>query len=52
MRSFCLSLHPPVSLGGIAVPLCNTHPAAELEYHIQDSQAAVVVVCLPFAHIS
>jgi hypothetical protein len=37
------AISPPA--GGIAVPLCNTHPAAELEYHIQDSQAAVVVVC-------
>eukprot|EP00123_Amoebidium_parasiticum_P009623 comp19602_c1_seq1/m.23079 comp19602_c1_seq1/g.23079 ORF comp19602_c1_seq1/g.23079 comp19602_c1_seq1/m.23079 type:complete len:573 (-) comp19602_c1_seq1:167-1885(-) len=29
--------------GGIAVPLCDSHPPAEWEYYIRDSQAAVVV---------
>jgi malonyl-CoA/methylmalonyl-CoA synthetase len=29
--------------GGIAVPLCTTHPAPELEYVIDDSDAAIVV---------
>ena len=30
--------------GGIAVPLCNTHPLPELEYIIQDSQSDVLLV--------
>ena len=29
--------------GGIAVPLCEVHPAAELTYTIQDSGASIVV---------
>ncbi|XP_058530022.1 malonate--CoA ligase ACSF3, mitochondrial isoform X2 [Ochotona princeps] len=29
--------------GGIAVPLYRKHPAAQLEYYIQDSQSSVVV---------
>ena len=29
--------------GGVAVPLCTTHPASELQYAIQDSQAAKVI---------
>eukprot|EP00455_Lapot_gusevi_P054520 TRINITY_DN8757_c0_g1_i1.p1 TRINITY_DN8757_c0_g1~~TRINITY_DN8757_c0_g1_i1.p1 ORF type:complete len:528 (-),score=41.34 TRINITY_DN8757_c0_g1_i1:110-1693(-) len=29
--------------GGLAVPLCVTHPTPELEYYIQDSQASVLV---------
>ncbi|TPX41592.1 hypothetical protein SeMB42_g05504 [Synchytrium endobioticum] len=30
--------------GGIAVPLCDTHPSPELEYTINDSGASVVIV--------
>ena len=29
--------------GGVAVPLCTTHPVSELLYTIQDSQAAMVI---------
>lgn len=29
--------------GGVAVPLCTTHPSAELEYVIADSRADIVV---------
>ncbi len=34
--------------GGIAVPLCTTHPAPELEYTIEDSGASVIVGHLEF----
>ncbi len=30
--------------GGVAVPLCTTHPAPELEYVLKDTQAEAVVV--------
>ena len=30
-------------LGGVAVPLCKTHPASELGYFIQDSQCPLVI---------
>ena len=29
--------------GGVAVPLCVSHPAPELEYVIDDAQASIVV---------
>jgi len=35
--------------GGIAVPLCEVHPASELDYVIRDSAASMVVVHPKFA---
>jgi len=35
--------------GGIAVPLCELHPASELDYIIRDSAASIVVVHPEFA---
>ena len=29
--------------GGVAVPLCDGHPPAELEYHVTDSEARTVI---------
>lgn len=31
------------TLGGIAVPLCKTHPSSELEYFLQDSNCSLVM---------
>ncbi|KAK6186158.1 hypothetical protein SNE40_008252 [Patella caerulea] len=30
-------------LGGVAVPLCKSHPASELEYFVEDAQASIVI---------
>ncbi len=35
--------------GGVAVPLCTTHPAPELAYAIDDSDAAIVVADARYA---
>jgi malonyl-CoA/methylmalonyl-CoA synthetase len=35
--------------GGVAVPLCEVHPASELDYVIRDSAASMVVVHPEFA---
>ncbi len=35
--------------GGVAVPLCTMHPAAELAYFVEDSDASVVVAHPEFA---
>ena len=37
--------------GGIAVPLAVSHPPAELEYAVQDSDAAIVVAHADFAEV-
>ena len=37
--------------GGIAVPLCEVHPPAELRYTIRDSGASIVVAHSDFAEI-
>lgn len=37
--------------GGIAVPLCTMHPAQELAYVIEDSQATIVVAHPMFAEL-
>ena len=37
--------------GGIAVPLCTMHPASELAYVIEDSDASIVVVHPQYADI-
>lgn len=37
--------------GGIAVPLCTTHPAAELEYFLMDCQASVVLYHPSFSNV-
>jgi len=37
--------------GGVTVPLCTSHPLAELEYVIRDAQAAVVVAAPEFAPV-
>lgn len=37
--------------GGIAVPLCVSHPRPELEYVIQDADASIVVVHPSFADL-
>lgn len=34
--------------GGVAVPLCTTHPKSELEYVIQNSQCSVIVASKKF----
>ncbi len=36
--------------GGIAVPLCNAHPAAELDYVLADTEAALVVAEVSLAN--
>ncbi|KAK9727785.1 hypothetical protein K7432_001562 [Basidiobolus ranarum] len=35
--------------GGVAVPLCASHPPAELEYTISDSEASIVVASPEYA---
>ncbi|XP_041455657.1 malonate--CoA ligase ACSF3, mitochondrial-like [Lytechinus variegatus] len=35
--------------GGMAVPLCKSHPESELEYIIQDSQSSLVVTTKEFS---
>jgi malonyl-CoA/methylmalonyl-CoA synthetase len=37
--------------GGIAVPLCTTHPLASLVYVIDDSQATIIVVTAEFLDV-
>ncbi len=37
--------------GGVAVPLCTTHPLASLEYVIDDTQASIIVVSPDFEAI-
>ncbi|CAG8544767.1 2540_t:CDS:10 [Paraglomus occultum] len=38
--------------GGIAVPLCITHPPTELEYAIKDSQSSLVLVHPQLEHLT
>ncbi|CAG8470635.1 2921_t:CDS:10 [Paraglomus brasilianum] len=38
--------------GGIAVPLCITHPPTELEYAIKDSQSSLVLVHPQLEHMT
>lgn len=38
--------------GGIAVPLCTSHPRPELGYVIKDSDAKIVISDPSFAHVS
>ena len=35
--------------GGVAVPLCQTHPPAELQYFLKDSKARLVITTEEFA---
>lgn len=37
--------------GGVAVPLCTTHPLASLQYVIEDTQASIIVVSPEFEPI-
>eukprot|EP00026_Physarum_polycephalum_P005023 Phypoly_transcript_05049.p1 GENE.Phypoly_transcript_05049~~Phypoly_transcript_05049.p1 ORF type:complete len:550 (+),score=76.05 Phypoly_transcript_05049:76-1650(+) len=37
--------------GGVAVPLCTTHPAHELEHVIKDSQSSVVVASSEYQNL-
>jgi malonyl-CoA/methylmalonyl-CoA synthetase len=37
--------------GGIAVPLCTTHPLSSLQYTIEDSQAEIIIVSPEFESI-
>jgi malonyl-CoA/methylmalonyl-CoA synthetase len=37
--------------GGIAVPLCTTHPLVSLQYVIEDTNVAIIVVSPEFEHI-
>lgn len=37
--------------GGIAVPLCTTHPLASLQYVIEDTEATIIVVSSEFEDI-
>ena len=37
--------------GGVAVPLCITHPLPSLEYVLEDTQSSVLVISSEFKHV-
>lgn len=41
--SYIVSLWAVWMLGGVAVPLCKSHPISELEYFVSDSQATLML---------
>ncbi|KAI8925306.1 hypothetical protein BC831DRAFT_461507 [Entophlyctis helioformis] len=50
-RDYAVSLYATWAAGGIAVPLCTSHPPAEIEYTIQDSGSDTVLYHPSLHHI-